>query len=988
MKSFPFLHSWQRSRSTPRSPRQRKARSVPRIESLEARTLPSFAFGGSFTVGNNPYSVTVADLNGDGKPDLAVVNDGSNSVSVLFGNGDGTFKPAVNYAVDTDPRQIVAVDLNRDGKIDLVTSDGQSNAVSVLFNKGNGTFRQAINLATGGYSNTLAVADVNGDGKADIVTADEAYTSGVISVLLGNGNGTFAAPQVVPVAGTTLFGVTAADLNHDGKVDLVLGQAGTPAVLVLLGNGNGTFGAATSFATAPDPTSMAVADFNRDGKLDLITANNASPFASVLLGNGNGTFQAAQNYAIGTPAYGVSVADVNGDGHADAVITHVGTTKTNDTVTVLLGNGDGSFTSALNFAIDPYPGFAAVADLNGDGRPDIAVPIDNNRVGILLNTWAAPATGTFSPGPTVSAPGTYTYGPRIADVNGDGTPDLIEANYPANVVSVFLGNGNGTFKAAVNTPAGPGPDNVTVADVNGDGIPDLILTYYGANEVAILQGNGDGTFKPAMQILVTGNDPRSLQVADVNRDGKPDLVVASFSSTGVQVFLGNGDGTFQAPQNLSVGSYPTDVAVADVNGDGKPDIISANWDYHPGSYGVSVLLGNGDGTFQAPQTVSLTTMPFSVNVADVNGDGKPDVVVGTFSGSSYPYSGGVVVLLGNGNGTFAMGSTINLGVETFLESLADVNGDGKSDLVTETFKKSVSVYLGNGDGTFAAPLNTAVSDAGYGVAVADLNGDGRPDLVVPHYSTPTFTVLLGDHNAATHFAVSAPAVTVAGNYFAVTVDALTAGNQEDALYSGAVALTSSDPTFVAPPAYTFTLADGGSHTFFVDLQKAGRQTITATDTVTGSITGTAVVQVVAAAATHLKVSAPPTATAGTAFNFTVTALDRFGNIATGYRGIIHFSSSDAAAMLPHDYTFTSTDKGKHTFSATLNTVGAQTITATDTMTGSITGKATISVAAVAGPYAVVGDSSPSSNGLTPALVDQVFASDPLRKRGVFVGGRR
>jgi hypothetical protein len=292
---------------------------------------------------------------------------------------------------------------------------------------------------------------------------------------------------------------------------------------------------------------------------------------------------------------------------------------------------------------------------------------------------------------------------------------------------------------------------------------------------------------------------------------------------------------------------------------------------------------------------------------------------------------------------------MNLGVERFLNSLTDINGDGKPDLVTETFQKGVSVYLGNGDGTFASPLNTVVSDARYGVAIADLNGDGRPDFVVPNYRTPTFTVLLGDRNAATHLQVIAPATTTAGGYIPITVNALTAGNQQDDLYSGTVTLTSSDGKFVSTAPYTFTLADGGSHTFFVALKTAGNQTITATDTNTSSITGQATVKVVAAAATHFKVSAPTSAKAGTAFTITVTALDAYGNKATSYQGTVHFSSGDGSASLPSDYTFLPGDKGKHTFSVTLNTTGGQMITVTDTVNGSITGKAKITVNAAAPP---------------------------------------
>jgi hypothetical protein len=918
----------------------------PQIELLETRVVPSFAFAGHFAVGVSPYSVAVADFNGDGKPDLAVVNRDSNSVSVLLGNGDGTFKAAKNFAVNSDPRQLGVADVNRDGKLDLITSNGQSNTISVLLGNGNGTFKAAQNFASGGYSNTMAVGDVNGDGKPDVITADEAG-SGMVSVLLGNGDGTFQAAKTFAV-GSNPFGVAIADVNGDGKPDVLVANQNSYTAGVLLGNGDGTFQACQNFATGPGPVAVAVADLNGDGKLDIVTTGNASPDVSVLLGNGNGTFQAVQNWAIPSPAYSVAVADLNGDGKPDLVVA----TSNSNTVSVLLGNGNGSFTAAQPFAVGNQPGSVAVADLNGDGRPDIVTAnFGDNTVSVLLNTAAPPATGTFSPGATVAASGGKygAYFPTIADVNGDGKPDLIEPNYYANVVSVFLGNGDGTFQAAVNTPAGPGPTRVTVADVNGDGIPDLAVTYYGANEVAVLLGNGNGTFKPATQVLQTGNDPQNIQVADLNGDGKPDLAVSSFSSTGVMVFLGNGNGTFQAAQNFSVGSNSYHVAVADVNGDGKPDIISSNGDYTPSSYGVSVLLGNGNGTFQAAQTTALSAKPFFLDVGDINGDGKPDLVAGTFSGSSYPnYSGGVVVLLGNGNGTFTAGLNMNLGLENFYQTLADVNGDGKLDLVTASFTKDIaSVYLGNGDGTFASPLNTVVPQT-YNVRVADLNGDGRPDLLVTDYGTPAkYTVLLGDRNAATQFQVIVPATTTTGAYIPVTVNALTAGNQQDDLYAGTVTLTSSDGKFVSPAPYTFTLADGGSHTFFVALKTAGSQTITATDTNTSSITGKATVKVVAAAATHFKVSAPASATAGTAFTITVQALDAYGNRATSYRGTVHFSSTDGAASLPGDYTFVAADKGKHTFSVTLNTAGSQKITATDTTIGSIKGKAAVTVTAPA-----------------------------------------
>ena len=286
------------------------------------------------------------------------------------------------------------------------------------------------------------------------------------------------------------------------------------------------------------------------------------------MGNGDGTFQAAVNYAAGSGPHSVAVGDFNGDGKPDLVVANYG-----GSVSVLLGNGDGTFQAAANYAAGSAPYFVAVGDFNGDGKLDLAVA---NYV-----------------------------------IGGVGT------------VSVLLGNGDGTFKAAVNyaTGSGTGPYWVGVGDFNGDGHPDLAVAA--VSGLSVLLGNGDGTFKTAGN-YAAGNAPYSVVVGDFNGDGNTDLVVANISANPgtVSVLLGKGDGTFQAPVKYTVGNTPRSVAVGDFNGDGKADLAVANlWD------GVSVLLGNGDGTFQAAVNYAAGAGPFSVAVGDFNGDGKPDLAV-------------------------------------------------------------------------------------------------------------------------------------------------------------------------------------------------------------------------------------------------------------------------------------------------------------------------------------------------------------------------
>jgi hypothetical protein len=461
---------------------------------------------------------------------------------------------------------------------------------------------------------------------------------------------------------------------------------------------------------------------------------------------------------------------------------------------------------------------------------------------------------------------------------------------------------------------------VAVADVNGDGRPDLITANYGthgspANSVSVLLGNGNGTFHSAVN-FAAGSYPVSVAVADVNGDGRPDLVVANETTT-VSVLLGNGNGTFQSPVSYTVGLSPTSVAVADVNGDGHPDLVTANSgsSYSPRvGKTVSVLLGNGNGTFQAAQNFTTDSRPSSVVVADVNGDGRPDLVTTNYGANAY---GGndVSVLLGNGNGTFHSAANYPVAPGPQGLAVADVNGDGHLDLVTADYGiRSVIVLLGNGNGTFQAATNYLVGAAGPGVAAADVNGDGVPDLMAtnaPLGGSGTVSLLLGIRNAATHFTVKAPVSVTAGTSFTITVTALTAGNQLDAVYTGTVHFTSSDGSAVLPTDYTFTLKDAGSHTFKVTLNSTGSQTITATDTHTSSIKGQATVTVNAAAP-------PPAPSRGSG-----------GGQSVGVDAAVAATLLSIPATLPAAYSFVDPDAASHSVPAVLTPAGSPTIAATE-----------------------------------------------------------
>ena len=357
----------------------------------------SFEEARNFTAGNNPLSVAVGDFNSDGQPDLAVANDSypfPGTVSVLLGNADGSFQEARNFAAGSFPSSVAVGDFNGDGRQDLVVTNfyNDSNEVSVLFGNGDGTFQAPRIFIAGNEPDSVAVGDFNGDGVPDLAVANFGILAGPsnaldppsnVSVLLGNGDGTFQAARNFGV-GVGPHSVAVGDFNGDGLPDLAVGNLLSYNVSVLLGNGDGTFQAARNFAAGSFPSSIAVGDFNGDGLPDLAVANQDSNDVSVLLGNGDGTFEAPQNFAAGNSPASVAVSDFNGDGVQDLAVANGGFGFNN--VSVLLGNGDGTFQAAVNFGVGRSPRSIAVGDFNGDGAPDLAT-VNNlsNNVSVLIN---------------------------------------------------------------------------------------------------------------------------------------------------------------------------------------------------------------------------------------------------------------------------------------------------------------------------------------------------------------------------------------------------------------------------------------------------------------------------------------------------------------------------------------------------------------------------------------------------------------------------
>jgi hypothetical protein len=498
----------------------------------------------SFATGLQPLQVTTGDFNGDGKLDLAVFNQNCTNtcnpatVSILLGNGSGTFQPHVDYSESTAGSGFLAGgDFNGDGQLDLAVSNDSANAISVFLGRGDGTFQSPIVSPAGFEPAGLTVGDFNGDGKLDLVV--ENINSSTGAVLLGRGDGTFQSPISYSQPSTPGFPITG-DFNGDGKLDLVIPAQNYGDVYVMLGNGDGTFQTAVAYPTASGGAFVTTADFNGDGKLDLAVSANNAYAVSVLLGNGDGTFRPYVDYSSGGQPALITTGDFNGDGILDLATLNTGSSA-GGSFSLLLGNGDGSFRQSADYSAPSESQWLVPGDFNQDGKLDIAIAdAGSNTVDVL----------TQAPEPTVVlSAGSLSFGKQIV-----GTTS------PAQ--SVTLSNtGNATLTIISITVTGADLGDFAQTNTCGSSVP------AGGNCVISV------TFAP----MATGSRFASLSIAD-NALGNPQTVslkgggilpVVSLSATNL-TFVTQLVGTVSASQYVylnNVGTAPLTFSGFTVSGD-------------------------------------------------------------------------------------------------------------------------------------------------------------------------------------------------------------------------------------------------------------------------------------------------------------------------------------------------------------------------------------------------------------------------------------
>ncbi|MFB2976907.1 FG-GAP-like repeat-containing protein [Microseira sp. BLCC-F43] len=719
-----------------------------------------FTPASNFSAGSNPLSVAVGDLNNDGQFDLVTAN--ASGVAVLLGNGDGSFGKEKIFPVKDGAFTVAVEDFNGDGNLDLLTQNSQG--ISLLLGNGDGSFGEATNVSVRSIARFLVVGDFNNDGKSDFVAPD--FQNNLVQ--LGRGDGSFVlAPLKELIALHPDAAIASGDFNEDGFLDLVTVERSSARLL--LGNGDGSFVNGGEFVAGSYSKSVAVGDFNGDGHLDLatVTSFGGGGFPGfgtvfVVLGTGKGSFGKATEFTIENPANLITVGDFNGDGFLDLAASNGGFFSSSGKVSVLLGEGDGSFNPSTNFSVGNRPSSMAVGDFNRDGKEDLATANrDSNNVSVLVNnnqttaslkiednlptavniaaganpSESGPANGTFTITLTQPAPiGGLTVNYSVATGEKAATPTTDYQIVAGSNISAVT-NTSFTISAGATTAT----LNVAPVDDNAiDPNETVGITLEAGTGYRLASGNAVPQFTAAPSFPLD-TPAKQTAVADFNNDGFLDI--AGRGSNSSWILLGQGDGSFVKGQGFEPNSSA--FTVGDFNEDGFADIGTVNSTFP--DKGFSLLLGNGDGSFDQPTYFSQPTSAGAITKGDFNGDGHLDIATG---GPSAPY---LYVQLGTGTGNFSPPIKSDFGSSFFSGVAADLNKDGKFDLVTQKFNSNnISILLSNGDGTFEKGSNFSVgssSEVGLSVGAGDFNNDGFLDLATANFTSDTVSVLLNKGDA-------------------------------------------------------------------------------------------------------------------------------------------------------------------------------------------------------------------------------------------------
>lgn len=673
-----------------------------------------FIFDGPET--NNAEAIYIAkasDFDQNSTMDVALLDRGA--LSVLLGNGDGTFQqPQMIYPnEDEDLRTIALVDLDLDGFIDILAGAYPSQ-VLVFMSQGDGTFADPIIHETGLGPFVIETGDVNGDGDLDVLTGNHGEDS--VAILLGNSDGTLDPFFTINTGGRPV-GLAIGDFTGEGIPDFAVCLQSQEMLKLYIGRAGGLFRPPVEQYLKGGPSDVQFADLNQDGNDDLLVSNYGLDRLHVFYGRRDRTLIDATARTLGEHPVFVAVNDLNNDGLLDTIVSN----PRSKNIAVLLGNEDHTIDVNTDlYEVGEEPRSSIQADFNSDGIIDI-LAVNHNSLTLLIGD----GQGEFA---AETPPEWQFYTPdsvAVGDINADGIPDIVvpETDSGISAVSILFAQASGGFSSPFFLSTGSYPSNVIIEDADQDKILDLIMLSDHTRQIEFMKGRLDGTFFEPVISQTDFFNTYSLDLGDVNGDGVLDALIAGFPGVGVKI--GNGDGTFQKAEVYSNGSRLVEAQLHDTNADGHLDILlvrRGNTSKPDGT--VQVFLGDGQGSFLESTIYPAGLEPTDMAVGDLNEDSYPDIIM-VNSGD-----GTIRVVYGSATGAFQGAIDVNLGFNARKIVIGDLDLDGHQDLAITSGYDNVGILTGDGQGGLSRVQCYGVGVQPNPLAMSDLDLDGDLDLVV------------------------------------------------------------------------------------------------------------------------------------------------------------------------------------------------------------------------------------------------------------------
>ncbi|MFI4882794.1 MAG: FG-GAP-like repeat-containing protein [Phycisphaerales bacterium JB064] len=678
-----------------------------------------FVAAWALPAGEQPTSVVVGDLDGDGDADVVVANETSHSLTISSNIGGGWFETStIGFPFGTAPRSLVAADLDRDGDLDLAFLQQFENEVWVLLNNGSGSFAAPRVFPTfGSAPSHLSTGDMDGDGDLDLAVSNGFSNSLTLLRNTGGGLG-FQLAQTLP-AGVLPRRTAWSDVDGDGDLDLAAASFDflNPIVRVFRNDGVGRFGDPDEYPLDSITRDVAFADMDGDGDEDLLWSKGVGQVC--VSRNEGGVFVDERCFTAGQQPEMLAIADLDGDGDQDVAVPDFA----NFEVYPLMNAGDGTLTVATSVFTGEEPRQVVAADIDGDGAPDLAVPNARaNDAAILIND----GTGSFGGAGRIDA-GEIVRGVVAADIDGDGDDDLLVASARSATVRVLLQDAGG-FSIDQTIGLGGEPARLAVGDLDMDGDSDALVLTDRGGFVESLINDGHGAWRSAGRSEVNA-DESGLELIDADGDGDLDAIMLG-ESRGVRVAFNNGRGVFGGDLLIDIGENPTSLAAGLLEANGRAAIAVGSRDD-----GLAVVYELGEGQLIPQGRFPIGRDGRVLALADVNADGYADLVAN--DGDEL----GIAVWPGDGRG--GLGQRVFSGTGQFIgmAALRDVNGDGTLDLAALTTRGGVQSLLGDGAGGFAFAPALTIAEVAQGLVAADLDGDGRVDIGVGDFRQPVVHLL-------------------------------------------------------------------------------------------------------------------------------------------------------------------------------------------------------------------------------------------------------